>query len=592
MLAQQQSFMDSILLIKNLWVHINYRQKWKLFFLLVLMLLSSLSEVISIGAVIPFLTVLARPEDLFHNQYLTRSIKLFGIASSADLIFWITIFFGLAAVVAGVNRILLLKYSVKVSYDIGADLSLAIFKRTLHQPYLVHCSRNSMEVLNGISGKASNTINMILYAINFIGSILILCAVSTTILMVNLKVGSMVFVGFGAIYIMVILVTKKRLSRNGQIIAVESTSAMKIIQEGLGAIRDVIIDNTQDLYINLYKKSDKALRLAQGNNAFIMNSPRYAIETLGMLFIAAIALIISFGPGGLGDVIPVLGLLALGSQRLLPVLQQGYASWTGILSGDASLRDVLNLLDQPVVDRGVAQLGSITFSKEIAIENVSFGYEVNSSCVLQDVNIVIPYGTKIGVVGKTGSGKSTLLDLIMGLIFPTKGFIKIDGRILSQHEIVSWRGLIAHVPQSIFLADLSIMENIAFGVPINKVDFSRVVTAAKIAQIHDEILRLPQQFNTSVGEAGIKLSGGQRQRIGIARALYKQPKILILDEATSALDADTEERVMQGIHASNWNITILIVAHRMTTLKECSSIIEVANGRIFNSSLENYLGRV
>jgi ATP-binding cassette subfamily B protein len=273
--------------------------------------------------------------------------------------------------------------------------------------------------------------------------------------------------------------------------------------------------------------------------------------------------------------------LALGAQRLLPVLQQAYGSWTGIRSGQTSLQDTLALLDQPLpnyADQPVSE--QLPFHKQINLKQINFRYSPETPVVLKNLNITITKGSRIGFIGTTGSGKSTLLDIIMGLLQPTNGSLIIDDQTVTTENHRGWQTHIAHVPQAIFLADSTIEENIAFGIPKEQIDHARIRQAAQQAQIADIIETWPKQYQTFVGERGIRLSGGQRQRIGIARALYKKADVIIFDEATSALDNDTEQAVMQAIESLSVDLTILIIAHRLTTLKNCTQIIELGNGNI------------
>jgi ATP-binding cassette subfamily B protein len=280
-------------------------------------------------------------------------------------------------------------------------------------------------------------------------------------------------------------------------------------------------------------------------------------------------------------VIPILGALALGAQRLLPFLQQAYSSWTTIRGTQASLKDILTLLDQPIPSHDKNKISyPLNFKKNITIENLGFRYNLQSAYVLKELNLTIEKGSCVGFIGTTGSGKSTLLDILMGLLEPTNGHLKIDGQIISSNNNHAWQYHIAHVPQNIFLADSSIEENIAFGLPKKEIDKNRVKEAAQLAQLSSVIEALPDQYQTIVGERGIRLSGGQRQRIGIARAFYKKADIMIFDEATSSLDTETEQAVMKAIQNYSKNLTLLIIAHRLSTLENCTKIVELDNGRI------------
>jgi ABC-type multidrug transport system fused ATPase/permease subunit len=579
-------------LLKRLWHHIKPRRRGQFGLLLVLMLLASFAEVLSIGAVLPFLSVLTVPERVFEHAAAKPFIQALGLTEPAQLLLPLTIAFAVATLIAGTMRLLLLWANTRLSFATGADLSISIYLRTLYQPYAVHCARNSSEVINGISGKANGVIySIIVPALTLISSSVMLIAILIALLAVEPGIALAAFGGFGLIYAFIIHLTRKQLLADSLRIARESSHVIKSLQEGLGGIRDVLIDGSQATYCHIYRNADLPLRRAQGNNLFISSSPRYGIEALGMMLIAALAYSLAQQADGIAKAIPILGALALGAQRLLPVLQQAYGSWTSIQGGQASLQDTLELLDQPLpafADQPAAQ--PLPFKHNISLKQLAFRYSPQTPYVLEQLNLTIAKGSRMGFIGTTGSGKSTLLDIVMCLLQPTDGTLEIDGQPVTPTNNRAWQAHIAHVPQAIFLADITIEENIAFGVPKDQIDPQRIRQAAQQAQIADSIESWPKQYQTCVGERGIRLSGGQRQRIGIARALYKQADVIIFDEATSALDNETEQAVMQAIEGLSKDLTLLIIAHRLTTLKNCTQIVELGEGGI--KRVGNYHGMV
>ncbi len=569
-------------LLRRLWHHISPRRRAQFGMLLVLMVLTSFAEILSIGAVLPFLGVLTSPERVFAHPAAQPFIEFLALDQPNALLLPLTVVFGLAVLLAGGMRLMLLWANTRLSFATGADLSINVYRRTLYQPYAVHVARNSSEVISGISGKVNNIIySAILPLLALISSSIMLVMILVAMLSVDPLIALAAFGGFGIIYAVIIRLTRKRLLNNSNSIARESPRVLKALQEGLGGIRDVLIDGTQPAYCQIYRNADLPLRHAQGNNIFISQSPRYGMEALGMLLIAALAYVLAQQEEGVAKAIPVLGALALGAQRLLPVLQQAYGAWSGIQGGRTSLRDALDLLDQPLpghADQPPAI--PLPYHQGIVLRHLSFRYSPQTPWVLNNLDLTIPYGSRVGFIGTTGSGKSTLLDIVMGLLQPTQGTLEVDGQTITLGNHRAWQSHIAHVPQSIFLADSSIEENIAFGVPKAQIDPQRVRQAARQAQIADTIETWPKQYQTFVGERGIRLSGGQRQRIGIARALYKQADVIIFDEATSALDNETEQAVMQAIEKLSEDLTILIIAHRVTTLKNCTLIVELVDGGV------------
>ncbi|MDO8713780.1 MAG: ABC transporter ATP-binding protein [Polynucleobacter sp.] len=546
------------------------------------MIFGSFSEIASIGLVLPFLTALTAPERVFGHALAQPLIDVLSLTEPKQLLLPITVAFVVGTLFAALTRWILLWAQTKVGHSIGADLSISIYRRTLFQPYSVHASRNSSEVIAGIATKANGVVQLIIVPLlGVLSAMLMLMSILFALLAVEPVIAVAAFGGFGAIYAVIISISRAALARDSRRISHESNMVVKAVQEGLGGIRDVLIDGTQSVYCDIYRNADLPLRRATANIAIIGASPRYAIEALGMVLIAVLAYYMANRPAGIAGAIPVLGALALGAQRLLPLLQQAYAGWTSVRGGQASLNDALDMLDQPLPDYAVApKTAPMEFTQCIALHGLSFRYASQSPWVLRGLDLEISKGSRVGFIGATGSGKSTLLDIIMGLLQPTEGDIAIDGvRVTSQNHR-SWQAHIAHVPQSIFLSDSTLAENIAFGVPKEQIDQSRIRLAAQQAQISDVIESWEMQYETAVGERGVRLSGGQRQRIGIARALYKQADVIVFDEATSALDGETERGVMESIEKLSMELTVLIVAHRLTTLKGCSHVVELADGKV------------
>jgi len=571
-------------LLNRLWLNISQRRRGQFGWLLLLMLLTSFTEIVSIGAVLPFLGALTTPEHIFQLPAAQPVIHVLNLSEPSQLLLPLTITFGAAALIAGAMRLLLLWASTRLSYSTGADLSINVYRRTLYQPYAVHCARNSSEIISGISNKTSVVISVITMFLTLISSAVMITTILVALLTVDPFIALVAFGGFGLIYIAIIRMTRKQLLTNSKHIARESNHVIKSLQEGLGGIRDVLIDGSQATYCQIYRSADLPLRRAQGNNLFISNSPRYIMEALGMLLISVLAYTLAQQDDGIAKAIPVLGALALGAQRMLPVLQQAYAAWTDIRGGQSSLQDALELLDQPLPDHaGQPAAKALPFECNISLKQLGFRYSLQTPYVLNQIDLIITKGSRVGFIGTTGSGKSTLLDIVMGLLQPTNGSLEVDGQVVTPANNRAWQAHIAHVPQAIFLADCTIEENIAFGIPKGQIDHQRVRQAAQQAQIADSIETWPKQYQTFVGERGVRLSGGQRQRIGIARALYKQADVIIFDEATSALDNETEQAVMQAIEGLSQDLTLLIIAHRLTTLKSCTQIIELEEGGVKRS---------
>tara|TARA_B110000879_G_scaffold213019_1_gene313024 strand:- start:11330 stop:13114 length:1785 start_codon:yes stop_codon:yes gene_type:complete len=565
-----------IFLLKRLWLHISKKRHIQLSILFILMVFSSIAEIISIGSVIPFLGILTSPEQFFNNDSLQPAINFFNFKSADEVIWPLTLLFISATIFAGGIRLFLVFVSTKLSFATGHDLSIDVYNRTLYQPFHVHIDRNSSEVVNGVATKTDLVIfNIILPFLNFLSSIVMVFLITVALIVLNPLVAFSVIGGIGFIYLLLIKLSTFKLLGNSQKIADKSTVRIKSLQEGIGGIRDILLSGTQELYCNLYKEADLPLRRAQANNAFISLSPRYAMEALGMILIASVAFYFTVIDTTVESIIPLLGALALGAQRMLPMLQLAYAGWSTILGGKASLVDILEFLDQKIPQSNDEV--EINFDHEICFKDITFRYQEDQMNILENINIDIPKGSCVGFIGKTGSGKSTMLDILMGLLLPTSGELIVDGKTVLSDNLRSWQKNISHVPQDIFLSDNTIIENIAFGIPFDQIDINKVHEAVSIAQLRDVINELPKKYDTLVGERGVRLSGGQKQRIGIARSLYSNSKIMILDEATSALDEITERKVIDEISKTSSDITLLMIAHRTSTLKNCDFIVELAD---------------
>jgi ABC-type multidrug transport system fused ATPase/permease subunit len=376
---------------------------------------------------------------------------------------------------------------------------------------------------------------------------------------------------------------RKRLAANSNAMGRSFNELMKIAQESLGSIRDVIIDGTQDVYVELFRRIDLQLCIARANTAFISSAPRFIIETVGIVIIATIAVAVAQRDGGFAAALPVLGAIAFGAQRLLPLLQQIYNGWSTASGYFSVVGQTAELLTLPVRSERPARTSvrPLPLRDVIRIENVGFTYPSRRRGALSNVSFEVAAGSAVALVGETGSGKSTLADLLMGLLEPQEGAIFVDGARLTEANRRRWQRSIAHVPQSIFLADTTIARNIALALGDEPVDMKRVVESARSAKLDEFVATLPEGYETVVGERGIRLSGGQRQRLGIARAIYKQTPVLVLDEATSALDEPMEAAVFEQLEKlRKKGRTLIIIAHRPSTIARCDRVVRLHQGRI------------
>ena len=577
--------MNISLLLSSLWRYIDRKRKIQFILLIFMMIFSSFAEVISLGAVLPFLGVISAPEAVFNMELAKPIINMLDIESPDQLLLPLSLFFAISVIFAAIFRTLLLWLTIKISYSTGSELSVKTYKRIMNQSYIEHINRNTSELISIMGPKLNNAVAVINNILIFFSSFFIMLGILSLLITVQPVISLLLFSSFALIYILTTYIFRLRLIKNSTNVSVLGPLLVKTLQESLGGIRNIIIDDSKKEFINIYSQTDQKFRIAQGNINFVGSSPRPIMEALGILLIICLVYFFSLQTEGIQTAIPVLGFMALGAQRLLPSLQQTYAAWSYIRGEQKSLEDILSILNKRLdVGKKSILKSDIVFKQTIHLKNVSFRFEKTLPKVLKNFNLKIEKGSWVGIVGETGSGKSTLIDIIMGLLEPTDGGLYIDEQLLSFNDLKSWQTKIAHVPQVIFLTDASISENIAFGVNSNEINHDLVKRSAKIAQINETIEALPDAYNTRVGERGVKLSGGQRQRIGIARALYKQAEIIIFDEATNALDSSKEASVMKALESLNKNITVIMIAHRLSTLENCSQIVDLSANKDFFKS--------
>jgi len=554
------------------------------------MIIGAFTEIISIGAVLPFIAALIDPSKVLSYPLISSLSNHSNYFSEDSLRLTLTLIFIFCSLFAALFRIIIVWGTAQLAHRSGTDISSNIYLKTLYQPYEIHTLRNTSELISG-AGKVGHSVNILFHMLTIFSTSFLIIVIIITMFSINPKIATFLGLFLGGSYFLISLFTKYRLNIISKEISLQSTKVIKLMQEGLGGIRDILLDGTQKIFTNIYTKSDLKLRLAQADSNFISRAPRYGMEGFGMVAISLLAYYLTFDDQGLVTELPTIAFMVLGAQRLLPAMQQCYNSWVVYRGLYDSLGDTLQFLDQPVNNEDLTpkNLDHLKFNQSIDLIDLKFRYNEESDYIIDGIRLQIKKGSKVCIIGETGSGKSTLLDLIMGFFSPDSGQIIIDGNIIERSNIRTWQNNIAHVPQNIFLTDSTIAENIAFGIPYNKINVNNLKEASIKACIYDFINSKSKKFDSKIGERGVKISGGQRQRIGIARALYKKPKVLILDEATNALDLTTEDLVMNSLENIDNDITVIMVAHRETTMMKCDRIIELKKGKInFDGSFNEY----
>jgi len=568
-----------------LWRNLKKDKKFRILKLLIIMLICGLAELVSLSSVIPFLVVLTDPSKLNDIEFIGPFVNSIGIENQSILILSITLFFIVATIFTMIVRLLNIRLTGNTSASIGSDLSNKVYTNILYKPYSWHVNINSSNFLSDLTNNLTATVTFITAALRIISSLIIIFFIVFGLIVINPQVAYIAFSFFSFAYIFLALIIRKKVSLNGIFLENSYKKQFKLLQESLGAIREVILSNNQKYFAESYIKIDKPIRYKEAQNAFYGQSPRFILESVSLILIAIVAYLLTTTDIQNSQVIAILGTFAVGSQRLLPSMQQVFSEWANMKVWAPMVQAVF-----PIIKKNVSQNLQSSFKnnkkyvlkKEVEFKNLSFSYN-DYKFVLKNINLSIRKGDKVGIIGETGGGKSTIINLLMGLLEPTSGDIFVDGMRLNFFEdgfLNSWRSSISHVPQNIFLADSSIMENIAFGVDKKDIDFKKVKQAAKNAKVDEFINSLKDGYSSLIGERGVRLSGGQRQRLGIARALYEDSKIIIFDEATSALDNTTENNVIKTINDLSKDVTLIMIAHRLTTLQGCNIIYKVENSTI------------
>lgn len=564
---------------------LSAEQRKKLLGLQVLVILMAFAEVAGVVAIGPFMAVVGDVSRLEGEGTLAQLYQASGMDTHRQFLFWL----GIAVLVALTGAAMLSMFVTwrlaLYAEQIGVEISTRLYQHYMQQPWLFHASGSSSQLTNKISQETSRiTRNIIkpLMRMNAKGTLALVMV--TAVFLFNPVVAVTGLILFTVSYIVLFRTVRRRLSRNGKTISKTNQLRFKLMNEGFGGIKDTLLLGRQENFNERFSKASSKLGRAKGVTSGLSEVPRYAMELIAFGAVIFLVLyLLAAHDGNLGNVLPILSVYALAGFKLLPAFQQVYTSLAkvkgNIAAFDSIEADLIASGDATPV-KPAAKAGKYSPQKNILLEDIHFQYPGKDEKALSGLTMEIPRNHVIGLVGASGSGKSTAIDLLLGLMTPQEGALKVDGETLSGERLRAWQNSLGFVPQAIFLADASIRENIAFGLPPDEIDEASVLRAARMAHLDELLERLPDGLDTRVGERGIQLSGGQRQRIGIARALYDDAEVLILDEATSALDGITEKLVMDAIHDFAGNKTIIMIAHRLATVRKCDSIYLLADGKV------------
>ncbi|WP_284891989.1 ABC transporter ATP-binding protein [Cobetia amphilecti] len=586
--------------LKELYSLLTAEQRSKLKRLQMLVVLMAFAEIAGVASIGPFMALVGDINQLKSDGVIGEIYRASGISEPRDFLFSMGVMVLVVLAVASCISMFTIWRISMYGQVVGAELSSRLFRHYMHQSWIFHASGNSSNLVNRTSQECLRITNNIINPLMQMNAKIVLVFFMALAIFVYNPWVAMTGIGiFLSVYFILFRTVRSKLKQNGDFVTEMQQLRFKLLAEGLGGIKDVLLLGRQEVFVDRYVQASKNFAKSQGTNLALGLVPRYALEFIAFgSVIFLILFLLSAHDGNLGEILPVLSVYALAGFKLLPAFQHIYTSLSNIRGNIAAFEDIsfdlkesLQSSEEQLCSRYGAR-ETLKSKSNISLQNITFYYPEKKTPALHNFNLEIPANQIIGLVGASGSGKSTAIDMILGLIQPTKGELVIDGRVVDDNIIRIWQNSIGFVPQAIFLSDSSIRENIAFGLSSQDIDDSAVTRAIKMAHLKELIDSLPEGLDTLVGERGVQLSGGQRQRIGIARALYHDADVLVLDEATSALDGITEKMIMDAIHDFSGKKTIIMIAHRLATVKQCDRIYLLKDGKIeacgtFDELVEN-----
>lgn len=586
-------------LIKELISLLTPFQRRRLLRLQFLVVIMSFAEIAGIASIAPFMAIVSDMSRLEGAGRLAQIYMASGFSTPSDFLFWLGLGVLAVLVCGGVFSMITTWRLLVYGQAVGEQISSRLFRYYLNQPWLFHATHSSSLLNKQITQEASRVTSGIIQPLMQLNAKFVLASLmSLAIFLYNPLVALAGLLVFGCAYVVLYRIVRLRLMRNGKEISAVQAERFKLLGEGFGGIKDVLLLGRQGMYVDRFERANKRYTRSLAGNQAMSQVPRYAMELVAFGSVILLVLyLLKVNEGNFGNVVPVLAVYALAGMKLLPAFQQMYSSFSQIKGNMASFESIRQSLYESYAQASATERGEqdqpsqavMRVATSIDIEAVSFTYPGKPTAALHSLSLHIPARKVIGLVGASGSGKSTTIDLLLGLIAPDKGALLVDGKPIDASNRRAWQNSVGYVPQSIFLTDSSIRENIAFGLPSELIDDEKVANATRLAHLDELIDSLPGGLKTRVGERGVQLSGGQRQRIGIARALYQDADILVLDEATSALDGITEKMIMDAVHDFSGQKTIIMIAHRLATIKQCSVIYFISAGRVLDQGTYNEL---
>ena len=575
--------------LRKLYSLLDSRERRRGALVFLMLLIVAFVEVLGVASVMPFIVVLSNPEIIDTNPHLSWVYGVLGFKSQAGFLYFLGFAFFFVLMTSLTFKALGVWAQLRFSHNRNAAWSSRLVGAYLRQPYEWFLNHHSANLATAVLAEVTQVINgALLPAMQAIAQALVAVFLLVLLFAADPSLALMVGAGFGGGYILIASLLRRRLRRIGNLRRAANQRRFHIVEESFGGIKDVKIFGLEESFIRRFRGPAGTLAQCQISSSIISQLPSFAMQ--GLLFggMLLVLLYLMGSHGGLQEALPIVGLYAFAGYRLMPALQNVYQSLSQIRFNEPAidaLAEDLHTLSAPASDRlpGSAPAGSnrLGLRDRVELDSITYTYPGAQRAALQELSLVIPAQKIVAFVGSTGSGKTTAADLVLGLLVPTSGTIRVDGKVIGPGNLRAWQRSLGYVPQQIFLSDDTVAANIAFGLPADRIDMLAVERAARIANLHDFVSNeLPDGYQTMVGERGVRLSGGQRQRIGIARALYHDPDVLIMDEATSALDNITERAVMEAVHNLGNHKTIILIAHRLSTVRHCDCIFLLEHGRL------------
>ena len=563
-------------------------QRGRFYKLQILVVIMAFAEIIGVASIIPFMALVADTRILQENVLLSDIYQLSGVSSEYQFIFFVGLCLLLVLFLASLVSMFTVWRLSMFANKIGSEIADRLYTHYLKQDWLFHATETSANLTKKISVETLRLTNGVLMPLMHMNARIVFAMfMIIAIFLYDPLVAIISLIVISGSYFILYKYVKKRMQKNGETISQVNEQRFRLMNEGFGGIKDILLLGRDNDFINRFNITGQKLAYSSGMNVVFQLAPRYFMELIAFGSMITIVLyLISSHSGNFLLILPILSVYALAGFKLLPAFQQIYVSSAqikgNIAAFDSIHKDLKNSSQKNFEHQNSIDKNFLVPTKQISLENITFRYPNKSQSALDQLNINVPKNSIIGIVGASGAGKSTLIDILLGLISPQKGNLKIDETFVTKDNLRQWQNAIGFVPQHIFLSEGSIAENVAFGIAKNKININQVKQALKLSYLNDLIDSLENGIDTNIGERGVQLSGGQRQRIGIARALYSNAEVLIFDEATSSLDGITEKMIMEAIHNLSGEKTIILIAHRLKTIQKCDQIFFIENGTVID----------